>query len=352
MQNTSIQIRGERLTLVSIAVCVRDGVDWIDGCMESLVAQTHSPIEIILVDDGSSDGGRDAVEKWSKHELVTTISQDKLGLSAGRMAALERSRGEWFAITDIDVRPEADWIQRLLESSKSGEEENVVAVTGRTVFGRADDVISRIRSIEIESKYRSRPRRTNLANGPCSMFRRDSLLAIGGFDPFWYHAEDMEVSLKLIQDGGVIVYTPYAVVNHVPETGLKRFLGKRKRDARAHVRIHRRYKVLRSGHDFIGSSWVVLWMTPLLTLLGFAMYQYVNILFSYESVNLESMYYSLTREVLLIAAAPLYWLLSFLRSDLPKKGLYSNVVLISWSLALWQGIILGYLDALLRRNGH
>ena len=188
MQNTSFQIRGERLTLVSIAVCVRDGVDWIDGCMESLVAQTHSPIEIILVDDGSSDGGRDAVEKWSKHELVTTISQDKLGLSAGRMAALERSRGEWFAITDIDVRPEADWIQRLLESSKSGEEENVVAVTGRTVFGRADDVISRIRSIEIESKYRSRPRRTNLANGPCSMFKRESLLAIGGFDPSWYHA--------------------------------------------------------------------------------------------------------------------------------------------------------------------
>ena len=79
MQNTSFQIRGERLTLVSIAVCVRDGVDWIDGCMDSLVAQTHSPIEIILVDDGSSDGGRDVVEKWSKHELVSTISQDKLG---------------------------------------------------------------------------------------------------------------------------------------------------------------------------------------------------------------------------------------------------------------------------------
>ena len=73
------------------------------------------------------------------------------------MAALEQSKGEWFAITDIDVRPEADWIQRMLESSKSGEEENIVAVTGRTVFGRADDVISRIRSIEIESKYRSRP---------------------------------------------------------------------------------------------------------------------------------------------------------------------------------------------------
>lgn len=350
MQNTPFQIRGERLTLVSIAVCVRDGVDWIDGCMESLVAQSHSPIEIILVDDGSSDGGKETVAKWSEHDLVSTIFQDKLGLSAGRMAALEQSNGEWFAITDIDVRPESDWIQRMLESSKSQEGENVVAVTGRTVFGRSDDVISRIRSIEIESKYRSRPRRTKLANGPCSMFNQKALVNIGGFDPSWYHAEDMEVSLKLVEDGGTIVYTPEAVVNHVPETGLKRFLNKRKRDARAHVRIHRRYK--RVNHDFIGSSWLVLWMMPLLTLIGIAIYHYFSVLSTYQSVNLDSLYYSLTREVLLIAVAPVYWLLSFIRSDLPKKGIYSNLVLILWSLALWQGIILGYLDAILRRNGH
>ena len=52
------------------------------------------------------------------------------------------------------------------------------------------------------------------------MFKTNELIAIGGFNPEWYHAEDMEVSLKLIEAGGTIVYTPYAVVNHVPETGL------------------------------------------------------------------------------------------------------------------------------------
>lgn len=338
------------MTLVSIAVCVRDGVDWIDGCMESLVNQTHSPLEIILVDDGSTDGGKEKVDEWAKHGLVNTISQERIGLSAGRMAALEISKGEWFAITDIDVRPESDWIQRMLESSQSGNGEDVVAVTGRTVFGRADDVISRIRSIEIESKYRSRPRRTKLANGPCSMFDRESLLGIGGFDPSWYHAEDMEVSLKLVQAGGTIVYTPEAVVNHVPETGLKRFLKKRKRDARAHVRIHRRYKGFR--HDFIGSSWIVLWMIPLMLIGAIGLTGYVANLVAYDEINAQSVYYSLSREVLLLTIFPLFWLVSFIRSDLPKRGIYSNLVLISWSAALWQGILLGYLDALLRKNGH
>ena len=338
------------MTLVSVAVCVRDGVEWIDGCMESLVNQTHSPLEIILVDDGSVDGGKQKAEEWSTHDLVTVITQDALGLSAGRMAELEESKGEWFAITDIDVRPEADWIQRMLESSGSRGGEEVVAVTGRTIFGRSDDVISKIRSIEIESKYRSRPRRTKLANGPCSMFHREKLLDIGGFDPSWYHAEDMEVSLKLVQEGGTIVYTPEAVVNHVPETGLRRFLKKRKRDARAHVRIHRRYKGIR--HDFIGSSWIVLWMVPLMALGGLGLFEYINNLLSYDDVNAESLYYSLSREVLLISIVPLFWLISFFRSDLPKRKPFATFVLISWSFVLWQGILLGYLDALLGRNGH
>ena len=61
MQTSSFIIRGERLTFVSIAVCVRDGKKWIDGCMESLVNQTHDEFEVILVDDGSSDGGEELV---------------------------------------------------------------------------------------------------------------------------------------------------------------------------------------------------------------------------------------------------------------------------------------------------
>ena len=345
-----ISIRGEKLTLVSIAVCVRNGKDWINGCMESLVNQTHKTTEIILVDDGSTDGGREIVKKWASHDNVITILQEAKGLSSGRMAALEIAKGDWFAITDIDVRPEANWIESLLDSSVSREGENVVAVTGRTVFGRSDDVISKIRSIEIESKYRSRPRRTKLANGPCSMFKTNELIEIGGFNPEWYHAEDMEVSLKLIQAGGTIVYTPYAVVNHVPETGLARFLNKRKRDARAHVRIHRRYKGVR--HDFIGSSWVVLWLIPLSILATIGIFQYLTNLLGYSDIDTQSIYESLTREVLLILILPLVWIGPFLKSNIPKKGLKAKFVLIAWSAVLWHGIILGYIDALFRRNGH
>ena len=68
------------MTLVTIAVCVRNGFDWIDGCLESLVGQSHNPIEVILVDDGSTDGSQEKVNEWKEHDLVTVINQEALGL--------------------------------------------------------------------------------------------------------------------------------------------------------------------------------------------------------------------------------------------------------------------------------
>ncbi|DAC29319.1 MAG TPA: glycosyltransferase family 2 protein, partial [Candidatus Poseidoniales archaeon] len=222
--------------LISVTVCVRDGVDWVDGCLEALKNQTYRPLEIIAVDDGSTDGSKEKLLQWHAldDEIPTRILvQDAKGLSAGRKLALDNSQGEWVAITDIDVRPSQNWISNLFnEAAPLSEDEKIVAVTGRTIFERANDLVSHLRSVEIESKYRSRPRRTSLANGPCSMFHRQSLLEIGGFHPNWYHAEDMEVSLKLIDNGGTIVYAPEAVVAHVAESGRKRFLAKRLRDAR------------------------------------------------------------------------------------------------------------------------
>ena len=344
------------MTLVSITVCVRNGNNWIDDCMESLVNQTHSPLEIIIVDDGSNDGSTETVRKWGEEELVTAIAQEPLGLSAGRMAALEVARGEWVAITDIDVRPEPDWIEQLLLASPSQEDEEVVAVTGRTVFGQSNDVVSIIRSIEIQAKYRSRPRRTSLANGPCSMFNRDKLLEVGGFDPSWYHAEDMEVSLRLIAEGGVIIYAPEAVVNHIPETGLTRFLSKRKRDSRAHVRIVRNYPARNRrgpGFDFIGSSWIILSLLPawLSMIAGFVFL----LKDGFDIDNIKNEIITVSEPVWLFLPIMIWWLLS-LRTTLfiaaKKSPLKAPWIFVAWSLALWQGIILGCLDALFGRNGH
>ncbi|MCH1422099.1 MAG: glycosyltransferase family 2 protein [Candidatus Poseidoniaceae archaeon] len=362
------------LPLVSITVCVRDGVDWVDGCIESLKAQTHRPIEIIAVDDGSVDGSKERLLAWHnpEGEVPTRIlTQEAKGLSAGRQWAVNESQGAWIAITDIDVRPEPDWIAKLIENIEPiDEHEEVVAVTGRTIFRHGEDIVSRVRSAEIANKYRSRPRRTSLANGPCSMFNRESLLAIGGFDPSWYHAEDMEVSLRLTSEGGTIVYAPNAVVQHVPELESSRFLAKRARDARAHTRIIRHYpRRKRRGPDldFIGSSTLVLtvfpmWVTAIACGIPFLWSLATEPNWSWENAQTrwQTQLLLLTLAMMVVHEFILWrGPLGVVNRGALTAGKSTVIEIIKirnltmrWSIALWRGLFYGIVDAILGKNGH
>lgn len=364
----------EQKPMVSVTVCVRNGIDWIDECLESLVAQTYRPLEIIAIDDGSNDGSKEQLLKWADGEgnvPIHIFTQDAKGLSAGRQLAVTQAKGEWIAITDIDVRPEPDWVNNMiLEIEPIDEDEKVVAVTGRTIFEHGGDIVSRVRSVEIETKYRSRPRRTSLANGPCSMFKREVLVEIGGFDPLWYHAEDMEVSLRLIAEGGSIIYAPNAVVRHVPEVESSRFLSKRRRDARAHMRIIRHFpRTKRKGPDldFIGSSTVVLTVFPLWVMALISGIPFVFSFLTQEDWSWE-MAKSRWQTQLLLATGVLMLLHEFILWRGPlgvvnrgaiKQGKWSLLTIfkvrnltLRWSIALWQGLFLGFTDALRGLNGH
>jgi cellulose synthase/poly-beta-1,6-N-acetylglucosamine synthase-like glycosyltransferase len=349
--------------MVSITVAVRDAEKWVNGCLQSLVDQSYPNIEIIAVNDGSSDSSGEYLQNWHDPEgkkkgiVVHVVQLPASGLSAARQHALKMAKGMWVAITDIDCRPHPTWIENLVKQSKGIDDEDVVSVAGRVIFEEGDTVVSRIRAQEIESKYLKRSRRTTLANGPCSMFLRERLLQIGGFNPEWYHAEDMEVSLKLVQSGGVIIYTPDAVVQHVAESSLRVFLRKRARDARAHMRIIRKYPLRKRqgpGFDFIGSSWFVLALAPIL---GSAFIQLLRI--GLTDVEFDG---SALGSQLMLAMIAIYLLLGVKLSKgyLGRGSLKTKIsdsvqlpwILALWSLWLWKGITLGVMDAVFSKNGH
>ncbi len=320
--------------------------------MSALCAQTYRPLEIIAVDDGSTDGGGEVLQAWndpfgerpeSEGISVRVILQKPLGLSAGRNNALNAAKGEWVAITDIDCRPEADWIERMVAETRSEASYHVVGITGRTSFQAGETLASKTRKKIIDAKYSGRHRFTSLANGPCSMFDRRSLLSIGGFGPEWYHAEDMEVSCRLTEAGGYIIHTPDAVVQHVAESDSRRFLAKRRRDSRAHVRIIRTFG--RKGprrpngelvpFDFTSDARKVAPLLPSFLLclmsLGWGVYE-----FSSEYLNpyaISLIVFGLSGAIFLLRSA-------------------ESIHAIRWSLALWVGFLEGWLDALLASNGH
>ena len=235
---------------VCLAVATYNSVSTIVSCVESLVATEYPDKEIIIVDDGSTDETLEVLKKYP----VKVIQQNHQGVSAARDNAFRNSTGEIVAYTDSDCMVDKQWVNELI---KPFSDSQVGAVTGKTIFQTDSRCTSRIRSLDIEERYTKRNTYTGLANGTNCAIRKKILEEIGGFNPEWFHAEDTEVSYRILQKGFKIYYQSTAIVRHVPEGDWKSYLRKRYRGTKAHLRIMPKYTKDVLADDFVSPKMVI-----------------------------------------------------------------------------------------------
>lgn len=94
--------------LVSIIVPVYNTKKYLNKCIDSLLSQTYTNIEILLVDDGSTDGSSLICDQYSKEDNRIRVWHKKNeGVSIARNYALDRAKGDWITFCDSD-----DWLHR------------------------------------------------------------------------------------------------------------------------------------------------------------------------------------------------------------------------------------------------
>ena len=104
----------QKTPLVSIIVPVYQVKDYVGECVESLLAQTYANLEILLVDDGSTDGSGALCDEYAaKGSRVRVIHQENQGLSAARNTGIELATGEYVAFVDSDDMVLPDFIETL-----------------------------------------------------------------------------------------------------------------------------------------------------------------------------------------------------------------------------------------------
>lgn len=104
--------------LISVIVPVYNVEQYLRQCIDSILAQTYTNFELILVDDGSPDDSGIICDEYAqKDRRVIVIHQDNAGAASARNAALDVAEGKYIAFIDSDDLIHQKYLERLLESA-------------------------------------------------------------------------------------------------------------------------------------------------------------------------------------------------------------------------------------------
>ena len=123
----------DRQPLISIVVPVYNVVDYVGACLDSILNQSYKNLEIILVDDGSTDGSGDVCDAYaSQNDNFIVIHQENGGLSVARNAGLDLVRGESVTFVDSDDMIHREYISTLYKYIET-ERADISAISSVTI---------------------------------------------------------------------------------------------------------------------------------------------------------------------------------------------------------------------------
>ncbi len=133
--------------LVSIIVPIFNGEKYLDLCLESIISQTYRNLEILLIDDGSTDSSPEICDAYSKRDSrIKVIHKANGGLSSARNAGLDRMRGEYVSFVDCDDYLFRDMVEFFIGIVR---EHNCDLVTGASVDTR-ERTIAEVEQLPLE----------------------------------------------------------------------------------------------------------------------------------------------------------------------------------------------------------
>ena len=192
MANTAVRETPADRPRVTIIIPCFNAELYLAEALSSAVGQTYDNIDIVLVDDGSTDR---SVEIARDFPQVTVVSQPNAGSSAARNTGLGVSAGEFVLFLDADDRLAADAVQSHLDGFSERPDVSMV-YGGVRIIDRFGNLLE-----QLPWEVKSTPWRellVLLAPVPTqSMFRRDRLAAAGRFDPKVGLAQDFELLTRL-----------------------------------------------------------------------------------------------------------------------------------------------------------
>ncbi len=189
---------------VSVTICLFDSARYVAETLRSVLGQTYTDFEVVLVDDGSTDGCAERIRESFRDGRLRLVAQPHRGLGHARARSLLEARGEYVAIVDHDDCWEEDKLALQVSALRQRPEVGLAFSDCAYVDGSGRPIGRLSERFDLESLdlRAGRARRELLTRGcfieASTVFARASVLsAAGGFDPGYNYVEDIDLWLRV-----------------------------------------------------------------------------------------------------------------------------------------------------------
>jgi len=209
---------------ITVVIVNFNGGDYLRGCLASLVTQTFTNFETIVVDNASTDGSLDRIVEQPVR--LSILKQDSnLGFAGGNNVGARAGRGKWLALLNPDAEAAPDWLEAMMRAVALRPTHRMVACLQISLHepskldGAGDCYLAygfAWRGGFGHPKSSAPPAGECFAPcGAAALYPRDVFLESGGFDEryFCYH-EDVDIAFRLRLQGERCQYVPDAIVRH------------------------------------------------------------------------------------------------------------------------------------------
>jgi GT2 family glycosyltransferase len=207
--------------MASIIIVTFNHRKYLDNCIASITKQNY-PHEIILVDNGSTDGTISYVKGFFP-EITIIESKENKGYGAGNNLGFTYAKGKYIVILNPDVIVENFWLERLISPLKNQEHiittPKILIFDGSTIntIGNSNHFtgLTFTRGLGADPSEYNQTFRTTGVSGACFALTRDAYRDIGGFDEaFFLYNEDSDFSWRANIRGYEIFGIPDSIIFH------------------------------------------------------------------------------------------------------------------------------------------
>jgi GT2 family glycosyltransferase len=209
---------------VSLIIVNHNGASWLERCLPAALAETSPDCELIVVDNGSTDGSVALLESRFPMVRVERLPENQ-GFAGGNNAGARLSRASYLAFVNNDAAPQPGWLSQLRGALEQNSRAAIAAscivyLHDPQVVDSAGDGFTRLGGAF--KRFHGQP--ASEAQTACEVFgacgaacliRRAVFDELGGFDPAYFAVhEDVDLSYRCQLLGHRCLYVPSAVVHH------------------------------------------------------------------------------------------------------------------------------------------